>query len=98
MTLRSMDRKGYDIHHLWISRQLVRRQEHCYLKAIAMATVKRQKLMFLLPPSLDVKNQSCSSFFLNVSFFSPNSSAVGTPSLETGKHLYRLITQQEQFI
>lgn len=63
-----------------------------------MAMVKRQKLMFLLPPHLDVKNQSCSSFFfLNVSF-SPNSSAVGTPSLETGKHLYRLITQQEQFI
>ena len=68
-----------------------------HLKAIAMARVKRQKLVFLLPPCLDVKNQSHSSFFL-VGFFSLNSSAVGTPSLETGKHPCRLVIQQQQFI
>lgn len=70
------------------------------LKAIAMARVKRQKLVFLLPQCLDVKNESCPLplFFFLVGFFSPNSSAVGTPSLETGKHPYSPEMQQQQFI
>lgn len=70
-----------------------------HLKAVAMARVKRQKLVFLLPPCLDVKNQSCScSFFSLWVSFPPSSSAVGTLSLETGKRPCRLVIQQQQFI
>lgn len=36
--------------------------------------------------------------FLLVGFFSPNSSAGGTPSLETGKHPCRLLIQHQQWI
>lgn len=99
VTLQSLDRKGYGIHNLWISRQLVRRQCY-YLKTIAMARVKRQTDV----SSPNMSGCEKSKLFLSLYFFScefphpPSSNAVGTCSLETGNHLYKLIIQKQQFI
>lgn len=69
------------------------------LRARAVARVERHTLVLLLPPGLDVRNQSCSSGFVWLGFFCGfNSSAVGTSSLGTGKHPRRLVTERQQFI
>lgn len=66
VTWQSLDRKGYGIHNLWISRQPIMRQCY-YLKTIAMTRVKRQKLMFLLSTYWYVEK---SKLFLSLCFFS----------------------------